>query len=85
MARESSTESNENNQEQEERVQKLARRIRHIGYGICGGILMLLAGFLIYNVIPAFFDGQAHDPYTHELYQPVQDAAGSATLNNEAP
>ena len=61
---------------QTDRERRIARRIRHIGYAICGSIVLVLAIFLTYSVVTDINSGDVRDPFTHQLYKaPAKDAA----------
>lgn len=53
----------------------LARRLRHIGYALFGGLALLLAITLAHAAISGFYHNQVWDPFTGES---VTDDADSS-------
>ncbi|MCL2326494.1 MAG: hypothetical protein FWC40_08390 [Proteobacteria bacterium] len=51
----------------EARVAARARRYRHIGYSIVGGLAAAIAIFLLYHISCGLSSGQVYDPFTGEI------------------
>ena len=49
-----------------EQIERTARRFRHIGYGIFGGLALITAIFLTIEVIDGMRAGVVQDPITGE-------------------
>ncbi len=47
-------------------VNALARKYRHIGFAIFGGLAALVAIFLAYSAITGLQNGEIYDPITNE-------------------
>ena len=54
------------NNEDEKRIASLARRLRHIGFAIFGGLALVTALFLAYCVITSMNENLVFDPFTGE-------------------
>lgn len=54
----------ESNQLTEETINQLARKYRHIGFAIFGGLALLLSIFLAYSAITSIQNGEIYDPFT---------------------
>ena len=50
----------------EARLNARARKFRHIGFAIFGGLAAVLTGFLLYSALTAYSEGIVYDPFTHE-------------------
>ncbi|GEM_PF-2823828 len=63
---ESQASTNDQNHEDEMRIAALARRLRHIGFAIFGGLALITALFLAYCVITSMNENLVFDPFTGE-------------------
>jgi hypothetical protein len=52
--------------EDEARLNARARKFRHIGFGIFGGLAALLVGLLLYSALTGYAAGEVYDPFTGE-------------------
>ncbi len=54
------------NDEDEQRIAALARRLRHIGFAIFGGLALATAVLLTYCAITSMNEDLVYDPFTGE-------------------
>lgn len=70
-------EKTQTDSEQEARINALARKYRHIGFSIFGGLAAVLAMFLLYSALTSLNRGEVYDPFTGEKV--LSDTADSAS------
>ncbi len=52
--------------EMQKALEHRARLFRRIGFGFFGGLLVVMAAFLIYSAFHDIHEGTVLDPFTHE-------------------